>query len=300
MTAARVRLDAELVRRGLARSREQAGELVAAGRVTVAGQRAAKVATQVRRDAPISVADTGEPGYVSRGGHKLAGALAVFGPAGLAVAGRACLVVGGICLVTSTLTATRAKAGGLDAIATALRVNQLFASEIAAKQPGAGDSVASTDPTVALKAAHDLGVVEQLLADALDGLAHRFDVRGGLEVKVELHHRPVAAKIGDRLDLPERDRVHLTVLVAQPHRAQRHSLDGAAQPAGVDILADPKRVLHQKEDARDHIAHQALRAKADRDADDTEPGEERADVKTERRESDDHRDDRKPDQQGVA
>ena len=62
MTAARVRLDAELVRRGLARSREQAGELVAAGRVTVAGQRAAKAATQVSRDAPISIADRGGPG----------------------------------------------------------------------------------------------------------------------------------------------------------------------------------------------------------------------------------------------
>jgi len=94
LTAARARLDAELVRRGLARSREQAGELVAAGRVTVAGQRAAKAATQVRRDAPISIADTGEPGYVSRGGRKLAGALAVFGPAGLTVAGRACLDAG--------------------------------------------------------------------------------------------------------------------------------------------------------------------------------------------------------------
>ena len=90
MTAARVRLDAELVRRGLARSREQAGELVAAGRVTVAGQRAAKAATQVSRDAPIAIADTGEPGYVSRGGHKLAGALAVFTRAGLTVAARAC------------------------------------------------------------------------------------------------------------------------------------------------------------------------------------------------------------------
>ncbi len=83
MTVARARLDAELVRRGLARSRQQAGELVAAGRVTVAGQRAAKAATQVRRDAPISIADTGQPGYVSRGGHKLAGALAAFGPGGL-------------------------------------------------------------------------------------------------------------------------------------------------------------------------------------------------------------------------
>ena len=79
MTAPRTRLDAELVRRGLARSREQAGELVAAGLVAVAGQRASKPATQVARDAPITVTDSGEPGYVSRGGHKLAGALAVFG-----------------------------------------------------------------------------------------------------------------------------------------------------------------------------------------------------------------------------
>jgi 23S rRNA (cytidine1920-2'-O)/16S rRNA (cytidine1409-2'-O)-methyltransferase len=94
LTAARVRLDTELVRRGLARSRVQAGELVAAGRVTVAGQRAAKAATQVARDAPISIAGTGEPGYVSRGGHKLAGALAVFGPARLVTAGRDCLDAG--------------------------------------------------------------------------------------------------------------------------------------------------------------------------------------------------------------
>jgi 23S rRNA (cytidine1920-2'-O)/16S rRNA (cytidine1409-2'-O)-methyltransferase len=94
LTAARVRLDAELVRRGLARSREQAGQLVAAGRVTVAGQRAAKAATQVRRDAPITITETGEPGYVSRGGHKLAGALAVFGKMGLVVAGRNALDAG--------------------------------------------------------------------------------------------------------------------------------------------------------------------------------------------------------------
>jgi 23S rRNA (cytidine1920-2'-O)/16S rRNA (cytidine1409-2'-O)-methyltransferase len=79
LTAPRARLDAELVRRGLARSREQAGELVAAGLVAVAGQRASKPATQVARDAPITVTEAGEPGYVSRGGHKLAGALEVFG-----------------------------------------------------------------------------------------------------------------------------------------------------------------------------------------------------------------------------
>ena len=94
MTAARARLDAELVRRGLARSREQAGELVTAGLVAVAGQRAAKPATQVSRDAPITVAEPEKPGYVSRGGHKLAGALEAFGPLGLVVRGRNCLDAG--------------------------------------------------------------------------------------------------------------------------------------------------------------------------------------------------------------
>src|SRR6516165_7485811 len=92
LTAPRARLDAELVRRGLARSREQAGELVAAGLVAVAGQRASKSATQVARDAPITVTDPGTPGYVSRGGHKLAGALSVFG--GLDVQGRNALDAG--------------------------------------------------------------------------------------------------------------------------------------------------------------------------------------------------------------
>jgi 23S rRNA (cytidine1920-2'-O)/16S rRNA (cytidine1409-2'-O)-methyltransferase len=97
LTPARARLDAELVRRGLARSREQAGELVAAGLVAVAGQPAAKPATQVTRDTPITVTESGEPGYVSRGGRKLAGALSVFarpGPHLLVVAGRPCLDAG--------------------------------------------------------------------------------------------------------------------------------------------------------------------------------------------------------------
>ena len=122
MTAARARLDTELVRRGLARSREQAGELVASGRVTVAGQRAAKAATQVTRDAPISIADTGEPGYVSRGGHKLAGALAVFGPAGLTVAGRDCLDAGAS---TGGFTDVLLRAGAAHVVAADVGYGQL-------------------------------------------------------------------------------------------------------------------------------------------------------------------------------
>ena len=90
-----LRLDAELVRRGLARSREQAGALVDAGRVSVHGRPATKPATQVELGAPVVVAeDLDEPGYASRGGHKLAGALDALAAAGLGVEGRRCLDAG--------------------------------------------------------------------------------------------------------------------------------------------------------------------------------------------------------------
>jgi 23S rRNA (cytidine1920-2'-O)/16S rRNA (cytidine1409-2'-O)-methyltransferase len=91
----RLRLDAELVRRGLARSREHASELIAARRVKVQGALATKPATGVTTDVAIVVADDPDrPDYVSRGGHKLAGALDVFEPLGLSVEGRRCLDAG--------------------------------------------------------------------------------------------------------------------------------------------------------------------------------------------------------------
>ncbi len=95
MAVARRRLDAELVRRKLARSREHASELIAAGRVTVGGTTATKPATQVETAAAVVVAaDANDPDYVSRGGHKLAGALAAFLPQGLVVDGRRALDAG--------------------------------------------------------------------------------------------------------------------------------------------------------------------------------------------------------------
>jgi 23S rRNA (cytidine1920-2'-O)/16S rRNA (cytidine1409-2'-O)-methyltransferase len=92
---ARRRLDAELVRRKLARSREHAGQLIAAGRVSVGKTVATKPATQVETAAAIVVAaDENDPDYVSRGGHKLAGALTAFLPQGLVVEGRRALDAG--------------------------------------------------------------------------------------------------------------------------------------------------------------------------------------------------------------
>jgi 23S rRNA (cytidine1920-2'-O)/16S rRNA (cytidine1409-2'-O)-methyltransferase len=93
--ARRARLDAELVRRGLARSREQAAALIASGRVQVRGGQATKASAMVDpADAIRVIEEPGTSEYVSRGGHKLAGALDAFGRGGLSVAGRRCLDAG--------------------------------------------------------------------------------------------------------------------------------------------------------------------------------------------------------------
>jgi 23S rRNA (cytidine1920-2'-O)/16S rRNA (cytidine1409-2'-O)-methyltransferase len=89
------RLDAELVRRGLARSRQHAGELVTAGHVLVAGHPATKPATQVDPAAAILVQGVvDDPGYASRGAHKLVGALEAFATGGLHCRDRDCLDAG--------------------------------------------------------------------------------------------------------------------------------------------------------------------------------------------------------------
>jgi 23S rRNA (cytidine1920-2'-O)/16S rRNA (cytidine1409-2'-O)-methyltransferase len=73
----KTRLDSELVRRGLARSREAATDLIAAGNVLVNGIPAGKAATQVDAEISITLRDD-HAEFVSRGGHKLAGALDKF------------------------------------------------------------------------------------------------------------------------------------------------------------------------------------------------------------------------------
>jgi 23S rRNA (cytidine1920-2'-O)/16S rRNA (cytidine1409-2'-O)-methyltransferase len=73
----KTRLDAELVRRGLARSRDHAADLIESRSVLVIGIPASKPATQV--DAETSITIQGDrDDFVSRGGHKLAGALDAF------------------------------------------------------------------------------------------------------------------------------------------------------------------------------------------------------------------------------
>ncbi len=120
--ARRNRLDTELVRRGLARSREQAAQLVTAGLVQVRGTTATKPAAMVDTADAVRVVAGDEDGYVSRGAHKLLGALAAFGPAGLVVAGRRCLDAGAS---TGGFTEVLLRKGAAEVVAVDVGYGQL-------------------------------------------------------------------------------------------------------------------------------------------------------------------------------
>ena len=85
------RADLLLVERGLCESRSKAQALVMAGQVFMGDTRVDKPGTQLAEDAPLTV--RGVDRFVSRGGHKLEGALEVFADR-LTLAGTTCVDVG--------------------------------------------------------------------------------------------------------------------------------------------------------------------------------------------------------------
>ncbi len=85
-TSGRLRLDQLVVMRGLCASREKARAAILAGEVLVDGQPVTKAGTLVPAAASVELAES--PRYVSRGGDKLAGAIADFG---IEVGGRVAL-----------------------------------------------------------------------------------------------------------------------------------------------------------------------------------------------------------------
>ena len=96
-------------------------ELIAAGRVEVRGVRASKPATGVEMDTPVRVrADENDPGYASRGGHKLAGALAAFDQ--IHVAGSRCMDAGAS---TGGFTDVLLRAGAAQVVAVDVGYGQL-------------------------------------------------------------------------------------------------------------------------------------------------------------------------------
>ena len=86
-----LRADALLVQQGLAASRTAAQRLIDAGRVLLDGVPLQKAAQALPPEAALSVVADEADRYVSRGGLKLAGALA---DSGVTVAGKLCLDVG--------------------------------------------------------------------------------------------------------------------------------------------------------------------------------------------------------------
>jgi 23S rRNA (cytidine1920-2'-O)/16S rRNA (cytidine1409-2'-O)-methyltransferase len=119
------RVDAVLVARGLAASRERARALILAGRVLVNEQKVDKPGAAVAEDAPIRLLGDDIP-YVSRGGLKLAGALDHWK---IATEGRACLDVGAStggftdCLLQHGATHVTAVDTGFGQIAMKLRTD---------------------------------------------------------------------------------------------------------------------------------------------------------------------------------
>ncbi len=87
-----MRLDKALVERSLARSRTLAAQLIAEGAVAVNGRVAAKASMKVAETDRLTVEESDLLAYVSRAGHKLAGALAAFPE--VEVEGKRCLDAG--------------------------------------------------------------------------------------------------------------------------------------------------------------------------------------------------------------
>ncbi|MGO1594169.1 MAG: TlyA family RNA methyltransferase [Ancrocorticia sp.] len=88
------RVDTELVRRKLARSREHARELIADGLVLLDGQKVTKPARQMDPAQPLRIVEGRREDYVSRGAYKLIGALDELGDRAPDIEGKRCLDAG--------------------------------------------------------------------------------------------------------------------------------------------------------------------------------------------------------------
>src|SRR5919204_3915524 len=117
----RMRLDQALVMRRLAPTRSRARDMIARGCVTVDGAIITKPGHSIFGHAAIAVADKANP-YVSRGGLKLAAALAAFG---FDATGRTALDVGAS---TGGFTDVLLKAGAARVYAVDVGRNQLHAA----------------------------------------------------------------------------------------------------------------------------------------------------------------------------
>ena len=120
--AAKPRLDAELVKRGLAKSREAAVHAIENGEVIVNGIVRSKPASTVEPEASIVVKVGSDERYASRGAFKLLGALTEFEPQGLSVKSRRALDAGAS---TGGFTDILLKRGAAEVVAVDVGYGQL-------------------------------------------------------------------------------------------------------------------------------------------------------------------------------
>ncbi len=111
--------------------------------------------------------------------------------------------------------------------------------------------------------------------DLVQHVGHRIDVLLVGHRDVEHPVGEVAGHVGDAVDRPERDGVHVAVVGAQRHGAHADRLDHPGAAAEVDHVADPDGVAEQDEEPVDDVLDELLRAEADGEADDAGAGQER-------------------------
>jgi 23S rRNA (cytidine1920-2'-O)/16S rRNA (cytidine1409-2'-O)-methyltransferase len=193
--ARKARLDVELVRRGLARSRQHAVDLVAAGKVTVGGLPANKVSTAVDASTSVLVTDDAEPDVVSRGAHKLGGALDHWPE--LRVDGRRCLDAGAS---TGGFTQVLLRRGASRVVAVDVGYGQLAWSLQTDERVQVLDRTNARDLTVELIG----GTVELLVADlsfislalVMPAFARCLDATGDAVVMVKPQFEAGRAEVG--------------------------------------------------------------------------------------------------------
>src|SRR5439155_11485448 len=143
-------------------------------------------------------------------------------------------------------------------------------------------------------------VLLQIQADLFDQLAGTFNIAVIGDADHHLVDDPVAALVLDGTQEAERHGVDRAAMVPQLDRANAEAFDGALIIAALDVLADPEGVIHQIEHAGDDVADKGLRAKADRDANDAQTGDQRADLDAHRRQRHQRGDSDDDDKQNIA
>lgn len=212
----RDRLDRLLVSRGLARSRAQAQSLILAGSVTVEGV----VATRVSELVEVGVVLGAEPDrYVSRGAHKLIGAL---DDLQLVVAGRA--------LDAGSST------GGFTQVLLERGCSEVFAVDVGTDQLA---PTLRTDPRVHL---HERTNLRTLTAETLDGMVVEVLVADVSFISLTLLIEPFDAVLAPGADV---------VLMIKPQFEV-----GREQLGKGGVVREPERHAHAIELVTDRAARQ--------------------------------------------